>query len=605
MPDARAQFRVLYRNFLTCVVDLQFLPNPGDIQKLGIQLMAALSAFGLVIAIYEVPRYSFSGWPVEKLALAAWGDQEFMIASTMAIAGLLAVLAWNSVLPARHDAMVLGPLPVHTRTIGLARIAAIATVVGMSAAALNIFTGISFPFVWVPPGGNLLRSLAAYWLTMAASAVFIFSALLAMQGVAALVLTHRLFLRISSALQLACYFGILSVYFLKPPLANPRALTAPANQRWLAALPSYWFLGLFQELNGSTHPAFRALAVRALLALAFAVLLAGAALGLAYRRGLRRLIEEPDITPADRMRPLARLTARIAARLVPEPLERAILLFTARTLARSREHRLLLAAYAGIGFAIAFAYARSYLYGYAANPWNQPNVPFIAGSVVVLLMAVIGARAVFALPVSQPSSWVFRLTAVHQAASYFTAARKSLFVLAAAPVWTGCAILYLTLWPLRPALEHLALLVALGVLLVERALYRFRKIPFACSYLPGKANLHVRLYALGVLFLFLADSGSRLEFWTMGSAARYLVLLAVLLALAIWAQRRTTEFADAPGNRIQFEDLPKADIFALDLRPDGTWLSDEAHVEALESQPRRNWARSGPPVKAEVRTWRS
>lgn len=109
MLDASAQFRVLYRNFLNCVVDLQFLPNPGDIQKLGIQLMAALSAFGLVISIYEVPRYSFSGWPPEKLAIAAWGDQEFMIATTMAIAGLLAILAWNSALPARQDALVLGP----------------------------------------------------------------------------------------------------------------------------------------------------------------------------------------------------------------------------------------------------------------------------------------------------------------------------------------------------------------------------------------------------------------------------------------------------------------------------------------------------------------
>lgn len=594
MVDSRAQFRVLYRNFVTCVVDLQFLPNPGDIQKLGIQLLAALSAFGLVIAIYEVPRYSFSGWPVEKLAIAAWGDQEFMIATTMVVAGLLAVLAWNSVLPARQDALALGPLPVHTRTIGLARIAAIASVLGMSAVALNVFAGISFPFVWIPPGGGLLRSLAAYWLTMAAAAIFVFCALLAMQGVAALVLAHRLFLRVSSALQLACFFVILSVYFLKPPLANPRALTASANHRWLAALPSYWFLGLFQELNGSTHPAFAPLALRALGALGLVAFAAAAALGLAYRRSLRRLIEEPDITPSDRLRPFARVTTFVAAHLVPEPLERAILLFTARTLARSREHRLLLAAYGGIGLALAFAYARSYLYGYAENPWNQANVPFIAGSVVVLFMAIIGARAVFALPVSHPSSWIFRLTAVQRPALYFAAVRKTLFVLLASPVWIGCAVLYWRLWPSRPALEHLALLAALSVLFVQRALYKFRKIPFACSYLPGKANLHVRLYAFGILFLFLADSGSRLEFWALDRTARFVILFAIILALAIWARHRTAEFAEAPGNRIQFEELPRADIFALDLRPDGTWLSDEAYVDALESQPRRTWARSGP-----------
>jgi len=592
MVDARRQFRVLYRNFLTCVVDLQFLPNPADIQKLGVQLMAMLSAFGLVIAIYEVPRYSFSGWPAEKLAIAAWGDQEFMIATTMAVAGMLAVLAWNSILPARQDALVLGPLPVHTRAVGLARIAAIASVVGMSVAALNVFAAISFPFVWIPPGGNALRSFAAYWVTMTAAALFVFCAILALQGITALLLTHRLFLRVSSALQLVSFFTILSVYFLKPPLATPRALTAAANHRWLAALPSYWFLGLFQELNGSTHPAFAPLAVRALGMLAAAAFLAASTLALAYRRSLRRLVEEPDIVPADRVRPLERFTTRLAAILVPRPLERAILLFTARTLARSRQHRLLFVAYASLGLAIAFAYARSYLYGYADNPWNRANVPFIAASVVTLFMAIVGARAVYALPASQPASWVFRLTAVHPPVSYFAAIRKSMFVLVAGPVWIACAILYLSIWPSRPALEHLALLAALGVFIVQRALYRFRKIPFACSYLPGRANLHVRVYAFGVLFLFLADSGSRLEVWAMERPADFVILLAVILALAVWARRRTAEFANAPGNRIQFEDLPPADIFALDLRPDGAWLSDEAYVAAIDLRAQRKAARS-------------
>ena len=593
MAESRRPFRVLYRKFLTCVVDLQFLPRPGDIQKLGIQLLAMLAGFGLVVVIYEVPRYSFSRLPAARLAIAAWGDQEFVIATTMTVAGLLAVLAWNSILPLRLDALVLGPLPVRTRTVGLARIAAVASVLGLSIAALNAFMGISFPFVWIPPGGNLLRSLAAYWLTAAAAGLFAFCALLALQGAAALILTHRLFLRVSAALQLVGFFAILSVYFLKPPLATPRALTAPGNQRWLRALPSYWFLGLFQELNGSTHAAFARLAVRALAMLSGAALLAAGTVAWGYRRSLRRLIEEPDITPSDRVRPLARLVTGLVAILVPRPLERAILLFTARTLARSREHRLLFAAYGGLGLALAFAYARSYLYGYAANPWNQANMPFIAASVVVLFMAIIGARAVFALPVSEPASWMFRLTAVYPPASYFAAVRKSLFVLAAAPVWTGCAILCLTAWPARPALEHLALLAALSVLLVQRALHRFRKIPFACSYLPGKANLHVRVYALGALFLFLADSGSRLEFWTLDRTARFAVLLVVISALAVWARRRTVAFANAPGNRIQFEDLPPAEIFALDLRPDGRWLSDDAYAEAIDVRAGRRGARRG------------
>ena len=272
----------------------------------------------------------------------------------------------------------------------------------------------------------------------------------------------------------------------------------------------------------------------------------------------------------------------VVTRMLPKPLERAILLFTARTLVRSRQNRFLLAAYGGIGLAIALAYARSYVYGDAEQSWNQPNVPFLVGGVVLLFFAVLGARAAFALPASLQSSWVFRITAVHRPAAYFAAVRKSMYTLAAAPVWITCAILYLAIWPTRPALEHLAILLVTGALFVEKALGRFRKIPFACSYLPGKANVHVSLYAYGILFWFLTDSGSRLEYWALERPARFLTLFGVLLAAAIWAYRRRAEFAASPGNRLQFEDLPRAEVFALDLRRDGTWLSDEAYVDAID-----------------------
>src|SRR5262249_8428895 len=159
---------------------------------------------------------------------------------------------------------------------------------------------------------------------------------------------------------------------------------APENQRLLSWLPSYWFLGLFQELNGSIHPAFGPLAARALRALLIVLATAAVTYDLAWRRNARRIIEQPDIAPADRSRPATRLTPSLAAKFLGRPLERAILLFTARTIARSRQHRLLLAAYGGIAFAIALAYGKSLLYGYSRQRWNEPNVPFLVASLVLL-----------------------------------------------------------------------------------------------------------------------------------------------------------------------------------------------------------------------------
>jgi hypothetical protein len=118
-----------------------------------------------------------------------------------------------------------------------------------------------------------------------------------------------------------------------------------------------------------------------------------------------------------------------------------------------------------------------------------------------------------------------------------------------------------------------------GLLTGDLFLYRFRKIPFACSYLPGGANLKVKLGAYGIGFLCLADVGTLVEFWAFDRPARFLGLLALLVAAVVWAHRRRSKFAAADYTPLQFEDLPPADIFALDFRRDSDWIGGEQYVD--------------------------
>ncbi len=60
------------------------------------------------------------------------------------------------------------------------------------------------------------------------------------------------------------------------------------------------------------------------------------------------------------------------------------------------------------------------------------------------------------------------------------------------------------------------------------------------------------------------------------------ILITILIALAFYARRRAALFAAEPDNRLQFEDTPPAEIFALDLRQDGTWSGDGAYVDAID-----------------------
>jgi hypothetical protein len=580
LPNPHRQFLVLFRSFLARMIDLELLSSRGEIQTLLTHFAAMLAAFSFTLTVYLTPRYATSPLPHARLMTLAWLDEEFLIGTTMAIAGLFTVLAWNSVLPDRRDSLVLGPLPVRIRTLCQAKTAALLTSLGISVLAVNAFTGIAYPGVIAAHPGffAFLRCLAAYWITMAAAGLFMCCALLAIQGIASQVFSYRLFQRVSSFLQLAAFFVILAVYFLKPPLATVAKLTAPQNQRLIEWLPTYWFLGLFQELNGPLHPVFAPLAARALWSLLTVVIVATATYLLAFRYGLRRILEQPDIATGDRSREPSRVVTALAAKLLAKPLDRAIVLFTARGIARSRQHRLILAAYGGIALAIALAYLKSYLYG-TLLPWDNRDVPLLAPSVVLLVFAVVGARAVFALPISLPANWIFRITAVHAPRAYFAAVRKALAAVAVMPVLFVCAAVYWFLFPGRKGIEHTAILSILAAILLARSLYGFRKIPFACSYLPGKANLKVKLGVYGILFLFLCDVGVKIEASTLPRVSSFAILALVLLAVAAWSWLRTVRMAASRSARLQFDEVPVADIFALDLTGEGVASADETYSE--------------------------
>src|ERR1700728_4221927 len=120
-------FRVLYRLFLARIIDLEILSAGGDFTDLVVRFVSVLAAFSLVLTYLIVPRYFLPTLPRASLQYSLWNDTEFLISTSIAVAGLLAVLAWNAVFPDRRDCLVLGPLPVSTPVIIVAKLAAMAT----------------------------------------------------------------------------------------------------------------------------------------------------------------------------------------------------------------------------------------------------------------------------------------------------------------------------------------------------------------------------------------------------------------------------------------------------------------------------------------------
>jgi hypothetical protein len=572
----KLQFRVLYREFLFRVVDLELMSAQGDPTKLLGQFAMLLTFFSLWVSV--VAAGSVNGrMPRAAMLISAWSMEHFLIATTMLVVGLFTVLSWDSTFPDRRDLMVLAPLPVRARTMFLAKVAALATALGVSVAVLNVFTGLAYPLALAPPAKNgfldlifsldVYRTFAAYWITMLAAGAFILCSVLVVQGLAAQLLRRQQFLRVSGFLQMAAFCLFLSVYFFQPSLATPKALSAPENQRLLAWLPSYWFLGFFNTLNGSTHPALVRLAQRAFTGLAVAGFGAGAAFLLSYFRTLRTIVEEPDIVAGSRG---ASWSPRFG-----NSLQTAIVSFSIRTLLRSRQHRVIIAFYLGVAFTIVLTYVktplarRQLLTGYVSCPWHQVNVPFLVASVVMMYFAVVGTRVVFGMPLELKANWIFRITEVRGTSEYLAAVRRSLLLIAVAPVWVASAVLYLSIWPWRPVAGHLVALAILGMILADVCLFGFQKIPFTCSYLPGKTNVYVAFWVYVYAVVPLTDWGVRFERRALENAAGFAAMLAILGIAALCARRRTVAPAKPEEAMLEFEALPTPEIFALGLYRDG------------------------------------
>jgi hypothetical protein len=124
----KLQFRVLYREFLFRMVDLEVLSAhaQGDAGKLLGQFAALLIFLSLLFAL---PSLGFGNGRLSLLdrLMLCYGTERFLIATTMLVIGLFAVLSWDSTFPDRRDILVLAPLPVRARTLFLAKVAAVAT----------------------------------------------------------------------------------------------------------------------------------------------------------------------------------------------------------------------------------------------------------------------------------------------------------------------------------------------------------------------------------------------------------------------------------------------------------------------------------------------
>src|ERR1039457_2712181 len=102
--------------------------------------------FSMLFAFPALAVGSVSGVPAQINLMLTLSAEHFMIATTMLVVGLFAVLSWDSTFPNKRDVFVLAPLPISTPTLFLAKVTAVAVSLTLTVAILHCFAGLAWPF---------------------------------------------------------------------------------------------------------------------------------------------------------------------------------------------------------------------------------------------------------------------------------------------------------------------------------------------------------------------------------------------------------------------------------------------------------------------------
>lgn len=530
------QFRVLCRQFLLRVVELEALSIKADV-------IAFLGQFAGVLIMISV-IFSARG------VMSPVDTEQALLATTMLAVGLITVISWDATFPDRRDVLVLAPLPVSPRTILAAKVTASSAVIGLAVLALNALPSLAISMSFSASYG-IFRSFAAYWIATLAMVLFLYASVLTVQGFAALLLPRRIFLRVSALLQITAFAYFLCSFFMEPSLPVA-AMALPINYQLVAWTPSFWFYALCVQMNGVLPSSLTRLAMRGEIALVVSVVGAAASLLLGYVRTLRKTVEEPDLVPAAR-----------SSHWIPRfgsPLKTAVILFSVRALTRSRQHRVAFAFYVAIVSAIAISTIQT---GIAIPTPHALTQDFLFNTILMMSVTVVGLRSVFSLPISLNANWVLRITQLRPTPEYTAATRTSLILLAVVPVTTATAILAITFRPLHEVAAHLLVLLLIGCVLADLSLIGFYKIPFTCSYLPGKTNIQFIFWGFLVLFSIPTLWFASIEQNALDSLPQFLCITGSLLAI-IAALRAFNHF-QAKSAAIYFEEIPAEVITTLKL----------------------------------------
>jgi hypothetical protein len=556
---------VLTRHFFTSMFDFGFLSADGaeSLKRALLGCLAGAIAIGLLLTRVFMAKYgALSTAPAEIYERAVIADHAFLMAVPMWIVAAAVGLVGHTLFPDRTDFRVLMAEPLSRLTVFASKLASLLLFVSLFIAGTHValLPLAALTMTGAMKTGSVLTTSAAFAFSSVIGSVCAALAVVAVHGALVLLAPRARLLAFSGTVRSV----LIGMLVLSLPLVGRLPATAEAfasGTWWLVWAPPAWFVGLERWLIGDTSRAALAAQAGTATVVVFAVTVASYVL--LYRR-FDRLVLQPGASQDSRggRRSLERWIGRVGR----APVRHAVGRFVWITIRRSVLHQ-------GLVVAMLAATGGFVLNGLlSVDGWSEPLrtsgrspllLALLGAPMMTMFLAIPAIRLALSVPLEPQSNWIFRMTEDVAGRAEVAAANVGI-VLRLGVVLPLAMFGPLQWWMLGPSSFGIIVIEALtGWLLVEWAMADWRRIPFTCSYIPGKGFvplMFLKGFNAYVFFAFLSTLILRL------SLERPRVVLAVAAAIGVTAgvlsaHRRR----NAPETPLIFQDKLPTDVNPLRL----------------------------------------
>jgi len=570
----RSQFSLLVRHFLERFFNHETASADGDAKARMVLIAVATGLPGFVVGLYLWPLYhpfmaTHRGDPLGPPPYWIQVNHHFFFVVYSFVAmGIATVFEWDLFFPDLLDVFILTTLPIPSRTLFRARIAAIAVFALGFLVDANMLAPLILPASLDPP--NLPRFMAAHLAAVLLSGLFSAVFILALQSALLSILGEALFRRISLLLQGLAISVLLMLLLLFPVVSGAVPVLLQSQSAFVLYCPPFWFLGIYQRLleGPSALPIYTHLAQIGCTGLSLSLALAIVAYPVAYLRKTRQLVVGLG-THDTRSLVASPLSKVLHVTLLRSPSRRAVFHFISQSLFRVQRYRIYLVLYGGVGLAIVAASLLRITVQQGRLAIALSPIGLRATIGILAFWIIAGLRMAFVSPGNRQGSWVFHILhgrppRIDVALEQLKAAKIWALLWAVVITSTACLASHfvhepeMRRWSTTAGLLFIA--GSLSLLLSDVLFLNVKIVAFSGQPPREQPNLAFALMKTFTFFPFVVTLPIAAEPWIQVSVLHFLVAATVVavahFVLELRHRRVIEEHCNMPGLEEGEEDFP-------------------------------------------------